>query len=146
MPVLLIAIGCAQLNEMKEIIKSHRQVLIGSMDGQRLASLTYAKDKSEIPVYFYETGWDNLRRIVAVGSLQNLILVEAVSDEAELARELSRQVGGFWQRILMGGDKPFSYHSYNDLYLVIKDLVVAEQGTVLSLLSKYNDVYNIIAG
>ncbi|MEW6066266.1 hypothetical protein P378_03505 [Desulforamulus profundi] len=87
-----------------------------------------------------------MRRIVAVGNLTGVLPLEDFATEEEIKTRLDREFGANWREVLLGKTKPFDYQHFYNVFLRVTDVVFEDQGTVLSLISKPLEVYNIITG
>lgn len=143
MGMIVAATGCGQMAEIKNIMEKHGLVVLGSMDKSKLSSLSdKINGDKEVLIYFYESGWDNQRKVIAVGNLRQLITVEYAINKKELAGLLCGQLGERWQALLVG---PIEEQLFNDCFLVVQNLIFGQQGMLLAL-QQGKVTYNIIIG
>ncbi|SHE92827.1 hypothetical protein [Desulforamulus putei] len=81
-----------------------------------------------------------------MGNLTGVLTLDDPAGEEELKTRLAGEFGANWQAMLLGKSQPFYYQLFNDVFLRVRDVEFADLGTVLSLVGKPLDVYNIIIG
>ena len=108
------------------------------MDGERLSGYTSVNDEDIIQgvsVCFYETGWTFPRKVVAVGNLDKVWLVDPVNFSLDsFNKAFQSYFGAEWMDILDSTDISFSYNAANNAYFSICDLHTIEDLTLDQLL------------
>lgn len=82
-----------------------------------------------------------------MGNLTGILVVEDFEQEEKIKDQVRQDFGLIWEQVVLGAERPFSYHIYYDVFLRVSNIRFKDAGTLLSLLSKPGfDTCNIIIG
>ena len=138
--MLLVALGRGRLPGILDITARHSFVVFGTMDGKVFVGCTASiadSTASSLQIYFYETGWNIPRRLVAVGNLNKVWLTVPEDVAAEELQDAFRSYfGAEWTEVLDVADKSFIYNAANNAYFAVRDLRPVENLTLEQLSEK----------